>query len=61
MNRLLTRIFQAMMVLSTAALPVYTIDCDQEDGEIHLNVDHYNCDDDDCGGGWWWWSEADGW
>jgi hypothetical protein len=67
MNRLLTRVFRVMMVLSTAALPAYTIDCDQEDGQLHLNVDHYNCGDDcddcdgGCGGGWWFWGDGEGW
>lgn len=58
MKRLLTRLFRAMMVLSMAALPAYTIDCDHEDGELHIDVDHYNCRGDCDDGGWWWWSDA---
>ncbi|HOW71163.1 MAG TPA: hypothetical protein PKY77_11220 [Phycisphaerae bacterium] len=61
MHRLLTRLFRAMMVLSMAALPAYTIDCDHEDGELEIDIDHHGCHDYCDDDSWYWWTDVYGW
>ncbi len=50
-----------MMVLSMAALPAYTIDCDHEDGELEIDIDHHGCHDYCDDDSWYWWTDVYGW